>query len=112
MISPLLKLYAAPLALLMMTAPLSAPKAFAEGDNPANLRPVTARFAYNPADPATKIYADLAARAHRVCAMSGPRPISLRKFDQQCAADLLAKAIGQIGRTDVAAIHAHTPPRG
>ncbi len=112
MISPTLKLYAAPLALLMMTVPLSAPKAFAEEANRMTLSTITARFAYNPADPAAEIYADLAARAARVCATPGPRPISLRKFDRQCAADLLEKAVERIGRTDVAAVHDHTPPRG
>lgn len=112
MITPILKLYAAPLALLMMTIPLAAPKAFAEGENRANASPITARFAYYPSDPATKIYADLSAQAQRVCAIPGPRPISLRKIDQQCAADLLAKVVERMGRTDVAAVHDHTPPRG
>jgi hypothetical protein len=107
-----LKLYAAPLALLMMTVPLAAPKAYADDSNGANLRTVTAAFAYNPAAPASEIYADLEQRARQVCATPGPRPISLRKLDKQCAAGLLEKAVERVGRTDVAALHDHTPPHG
>ncbi|MFT3725383.1 MAG: hypothetical protein QM773_17575 [Hyphomonadaceae bacterium] len=103
-----LKLYAAPVALLMMTIPLAAPKAFADPVT-SDVRPVTAAFAYNPAAPVSEIYADLARTADYACTTPGPRPLSLRKLDDQCAADLLAKAVERIGRTDIAAMHDHTP---
>ncbi len=102
------KLYAAPVALLMMTIPLAAPKAFADPVN-TSVRTFTAPFAYNPEAPAAEIYADLARTAHQVCTTPGPRPLSLRKVDEQCATDLLAKAVERIGRTDIAALHDHTP---
>ena len=111
MITLNLKLYAAPLALLMMTVPLAAPKAFADGAK-SELRTVEAKMSYNPAASAADIYADLAQEAHRACVTPGPRPISLRKYDAQCAADLLAKAVDHIGRTDLAAVHDRQTPRG
>lgn len=103
-----LKLYAAPVALLMMTIPLAAPKASADPVN-TNVRTVTAAFAYNPSAPVEEIYADLARTAEQACTTPGPRPMSLRKLDTQCAADLLSKAVERIGRTDIAALHDHTP---
>lgn len=103
-----LKLYAAPVALLMMSIPLAAPKAFADPVN-TNMRTFKTAFAYNPAAPVDEIYADLARIADQACKTPGPRPLSLRKVDEQCAADLLAKAVQRIGRTDIAAMHDHTP---
>ena len=103
-----LKLYAAPVALLMMSIPLAAPKAFADPVN-TNMRTFKTAFAYNPAAPVDEIYTDLARIADQACKTPGPRPLSLRKVDEQCAADLLAKAVERIGRTDIAAMHDHTP---
>lgn len=99
-----LKLYAAPVALLMMTVPLSAPKAFADPARGGVLQ-VKAAFAYNPSASVAEIYADLARTSELACSTPGPRPISLRKLDKACATDLLAKAVTRIGRTDVAALH-------
>lgn len=112
MLTPILKLYAAPLALLIMAVPLAAPRAFAEGGKTPDVTAITARFAYDPSAPAAEIYAGLAHRAQGACATPGPRPISLRKFDRACAADLLAKAVERIGRMDLAAVHDHATPHG
>lgn len=103
MITLNLKLYAAPLALLMLSVPLSAPKANAE---PNGLRTtVTAKFAYNPADSAAEIYADLQRTADRACESPGHRPLTRRKADKDCAAGLMDQVLKLIPRQDVAALH-------
>jgi hypothetical protein len=107
-----LKLYAAPLALLMMAIPLASPKAYADGDPATALRKVEMRFTYDRSAPAREIYASLSGAVQRACTDPGPRPIALRRLDKKCAADLLAKAVEKIGRIDIAALHDHPTPRG
>jgi UrcA family protein len=98
-----LKLYAAPLALLMLAVPLSVQKANAE---PHGMRTaVTAKFVYNPADSASEIYADLKRTADRACESPGQRPLTRRKADRDCAADLMVQVLKRIPRQDVAALH-------
>ena len=54
------------------------------------------------------IYADLESTAKRACEASGTRSLHVRLQEQQCAAQLLEKAVKKISRTDVAAIHGRT----
>lgn len=102
MFTPSLKLYAVPLAILMLSAGIAAPKSVAE---PTSGRTVTARFIYKASAPVAQIYADFRATAERACRTPGPRPISLRRLDAQCTADLLRRVLRRVNRTDLAAIH-------
>jgi hypothetical protein len=58
MFTPNLKLYAMPLAILMLSAGIAAPKSVAESTSP---RTVTARFIYKANAPVAQIYADFRA---------------------------------------------------
>ncbi len=105
MTSTALKLYAIPAALLMLSAGIAAPGATAE---PApGQQVVHARFVYKPGAAAAQIYADFRATAERACRVPGPRPASLRKLDERCAANLLQQVLQRVNRTDLAAIHAN-----
>lgn len=99
-----LKLYAAPLALLMLSATFAAPKANAEPQTAA--RTFEVKFRYNPAETAAEIYADLKQTAEHACRAPGQRPVSLRRYDEQCTARLMDKVLQRIGRKDLAAVHA------
>ena len=103
MFTPNLKLYAMPLAILMLSAGIAAPKSVAESTSP---RTVTARFIYKANAPVAQIYADFRATAERACRTPGPRPVSLRRLDAKCSADLLRRVLQRVNRTDLATIHA------
>ena len=103
MFTPNLKLYAVPLAILMLSAGIAAPKSIAES---TSARTVTARFGYKASAPVAQIYADFRATAERACRAPGPRPVSLRRVDAKCTADLLQRVLRRVNRTDLAAIHA------
>lgn len=98
-----LRLYAAPVALLLMATGLAVPRASAEPDS----RPgaVTASFAYDRSAPAAQVYAELENAAERLCAESGPRPLFLRKHERACVAEAVQDAVGRIGRIDIADLH-------
>jgi len=98
-----LRLYAAPVALLIMAGGLAAPHASADPAGAA--RTVSAPFAYDRTAPAEQIYADLRHAAERLCVTPGPRPLYLRKVDQACVDSVIGDAIGRIGRIDVADLH-------
>lgn len=98
-----LKLYAAPLALLMLSVPLASQKANAEPNGIHTT--VTAKFVYNPADSAAEIYADLRRTADRACESPGHRPLTRRKADKVCADGLMDEVLKRIPRQDVAALH-------
>lgn len=104
MLTPSLKLYAVPLALLMISVGSGAQTAFAEQPL-RDYKTVTAKFAYNPEAPASNIYAKLEATAERVCKTAGPRSLTQRKFDEECAASVVEAAVARIGRTDLATVH-------
>ncbi len=105
MITPILKLYAVPVALLVMAGGLAAPHAVAEGTT----KSFQAALTYNAKAPAANIYADLKRAAERACAAAGTRSLHVRVQEQQCAADLLKAAVEKIARPDVAQVlHANT----
>jgi UrcA family protein len=98
-----LNLYAVPVALLVMASGLASQTASAE--TTGHYKTIVARFSYDAAEPAERIYADLKRTAERLCADQGPRPISLRSYERQCTSDLVQAAVDAIARVDVAAVH-------
>lgn len=100
-----MKVYAAPLAILLMAGALAPSPAVAEPSREG--RTVQSTFTYNPKAPAAEIYADLAQAVERLCRRPGPRPLFLRRVDEACMADAMADAVRQIGRTDIAQLHAN-----
>ncbi len=104
MTTPTLKLYAFPLALLMLSVGAAAPQANAE-TQPGDVRTVEARFVYKRNAPAAEIYADFQQTAKEACESPRPRSVFTRRWDAQCANELLDKVLKRIDRSDVAAIH-------
>lgn len=98
-----LNLYAVPFALLIMAGGLGAQSASAEPSG--QHRTFEARFVFNPADPAEKIYADIKRTAERLCEAPGPRPQTLLRLERECTADLVNAAVERISRKDVANVH-------
>lgn len=99
-----LNLYAVPVALLVMAGGLANQTASAGASG--QRRTFEARLAYNASDPAEQIYADLRRSAVKVCTDSGTRRLSQHVAEQKCAEELVAAAVEQISRPDLAAVHA------
>ncbi len=104
--TPNLNLYAVPVALLMMAGGIGTQSASAEPDHQRNT--FEARFVYNPADPAAKIYAEIKRTAQRLCENPGPRPMSLMRLERECTANLVNAAVERISRKDVAEVHSRS----
>lgn len=102
---PSLSVYAMPVALLMMAGGIGVQSASAEpvGQH----RTFEARFVFNPADPAEKIYADIKRTAESLCEAPGLRPLTLLRLERQCAADLVDAVVERLSRKDIADIHTH-----
>lgn len=101
------RIYAAPVALLLMAGVLAPSQAAAEPMR--NVKMVQTTFRFDPEAPAARIYADLTRTVERLCTAPGPRPGYMRRHDQACMAEAMTDAvakIGQIGRTDIARHHA------
>lgn len=98
-----LRLYAAPVALLLMATGLAIPRASADPANQPNA--TSARFTYDRAAPAEQVYAQLQLTAERICREPGRRPLFLRKHERDCVASAVQDAIGRIGRVDIATLH-------
>jgi UrcA family protein len=71
-----------------------------------SLSSIRVAFAYHPEDSAEAIYAHLQATARDACTDSGSRSLKLHAYEKACARDLLAKAVAQIGRADLAELNA------
>lgn len=99
---PDLKLYVAPVALLVMAGALAVQPASAEARRGERL--VQATYAYNPEAPATEIHAGLKRVVERLCRSTGPRAVYLRMHDKTCMASAMKDGIARIGRHDVAAL--------
>jgi UrcA family protein len=102
-----LKVYAAPLVMLVMAGALAAPSASAEAARPG-YSTVHATFTYNTKAPAEQIYAQLRRLVDRMCANPSPSPLSLRMPSRACVAEAMADGVSRIGRTDIAALHGRT----
>lgn len=101
-----LRLYAAPVALLLMATGLAAPRASAD---PARASSVSvARFTYDRSAPAEQVYAELQQAAERLCQEPGPRPLFLRKHERACVASAVQDTVSRIGRIDIADLHSRT----
>ena len=98
-----LRLYAAPVALLLMATALAVPRASAEPSHQS--RTVTARFAYDPGAPAGQVYADLQQFAERLCSETGSPPLFMLRQERACVATAMRDAIGKMGRIDIADLH-------
>lgn len=105
-LKPNLKVYAAPVALLMMAGILATPNASA--DPAPGHHTVQAQFRYNADAPADQIYAKLRKTAERMCAKPGLRPLAFRKADAACVDSAMQDGVSRIGRTDIAALHSHS----
>ena len=101
-----LKVYAAPVVLLMIAGVLATPTALA--DPAPGHHTVQAQFRYNTEAPAEQIYAKLRKTAERVCAKPGLRPLAFRKAEAACADSAMQDGIRRIGRTDIAVLHSHS----
>lgn len=99
-----LKVYAAPLVMLVMASALAAPGASAEARR-TGLQTVQAEFHYNPDAPAEQLYARLRRLADRMCVDHAMPQLSLRTRDRACVAEAMTDGISRIGRTDIAALH-------
>lgn len=88
-------------AFILASATLAAPAAFAEGPQ----REISARFAFNPDEPAAEIYQDLNRTARRACELSGTRSLKVAKHERACVAEMVQDGVSKLGRADVAAVH-------
>jgi hypothetical protein len=68
-------------------------------------REIRVAFAYYKTDPATEIYSDFKRTASRACKQNSLQPLSLRRMETACAAELMDKVVEKLGRADVAAVH-------
>lgn len=93
--------YLLPVAMLMLAGPLAAQPAAAEPP----LKTIEARYAYNPADSAQKIYSGLKRTAHYACRYEGVRPLAMLKHEAKCVKEMLDDGVAKMGRADVALIH-------
>jgi UrcA family protein len=103
--TPAFKLYAAPVALLLMAGALATPTASAETTSPTGYKTVQAAFHYNPEAPAEQIYSKLRRLAERMCTNPSPSPLSFRRIEKTCVDAAMQDGISRIGRTDIAAFH-------
>ncbi len=104
---PAFKLYAAPVALLIMASALATPTASADTAKPDH-RTIQAAFHYNADAPADQVYAKLRRLAQRMCTNPGFGPLSFRRLDRTCMAEAMEDGVNQIGRIDLAALHTRT----
>lgn len=99
-----LKIYAAPVALLLMAGGLATQSASADPGR-EHRKVVSGRFVYERAAPAGQIVHDLERFAKRLCRISQTGPIALQSVDERCVAEAMQDAISKIGRIDVASLH-------
>lgn len=99
-----LKVYAAPLVMLVLASAFATSAASAEGKL-HGYRTVQASFHYNPDAPAEQIYGELRNLANRMCVTKGPRPLYLRQVETACIASVMEDGVSRIRRTDIAAPH-------
>jgi UrcA family protein len=101
--TPSLKIYAVPVALLLMAGGLAVPSASA--DPAPERRVVQKAFHYNPDAPAAEIYAKLRQTAKQMCTDPTPRPLSFRQLDNDCVAGAMQDGVAKIKRTDLSSFH-------
>lgn len=99
-----IKLYAAPLAMLVIAGALAPPTATAD-QSPLTHRTVQAAFHYDADAPAEQIYAKLRTLVDRMCTTRGPRSLAVRRSDEACITSAMKDGVSRIGRTDIAALH-------
>jgi len=99
-----LKVYAAPLVMLVMASAFASPAASAD-TNRLGYTTIKADFHYSRDAPAEQIYSELRSLVQSMCTTKGPRPLALRRSDQACMASAMKDGISRIGRTDIAALH-------
>jgi hypothetical protein len=96
----LLAIYAAPVALLLMSGGLATPSASAD-ERPA----VTGVFSYDRNAPPEATYARLQHKAEKLCAGRGIKRSHMRKYEDACIASVIESGVKRLGRADIAAIH-------
>ena len=87
-------------ALVLMAGAFLAPQ-----NASAETRTFRVAFPYYKSAPAEKIYTDFQRKADMACREDSIRPLSFRRLEKACAAELLDKAVTKLGRADVAALH-------
>ncbi len=65
----------------------------------------TIAFTYDAEKPALDNYLGFVREAERACAAGGSRGLDIRKHEQACVEDLIARLVEKMGRTDLAAVH-------
>ena len=101
------KIYAAPVALLLMTG-LIAPAPAAAEKLPRDVKVVQTTFAFDRTAPAAEIYADLSRKVERLCRVNASRAAIMRRHDRLCMTSAMSDALDSItrmGRIDVAQHH-------
>jgi UrcA family protein len=98
-----LRLYAAPVALLVMATALAVPKASAETGRRGET--ISATITYDRHASAERVYEQIETAAERLCATTGQRPLFVLQLERACVASVMQDAIGKIGRVDIADLH-------
>lgn len=98
-----LRLYAAPVALLLMATGLALPRASA--DTGRRSETITTSITYDRYASAERIYEQVETAAERVCTATGQRPLFMRQLERACVASVVKDAITKIGRIDLAELH-------
>ena len=62
-------------------------------------------FTFNPDSSASEIYSSLQRLAHDVCEFHGSKSLKLRKYEKDCARQIVDNGVARLGRADVAALH-------
>ena len=99
-----MKVYAAPLVVLVPASAFATPAASADAKQPG-YRTEQATFHYDADATAEQIYSKLRKLADRMCVTKGPRPLSLHQADEACIASAMQDGVSRIGRTGIAALH-------
>lgn len=62
-------------------------------------------FTFNPDSSANEIYSSLQRVARDVCEFHGSKSLKLRKYEKDCAKEIVNNGVARLGRADVAALH-------
>jgi hypothetical protein len=65
----------------------------------------TIAFTYDAETSALDNYLGFLRLAERACVTGGTRGLDVRKHEQACVEDLIARLVEKMGRTDLAAVH-------
>jgi UrcA family protein len=102
-----LKIYAAPVVLLLLAGGLATSPASAD-DTRDGRKTVSTPFAYSRAAPAEQVMRDLERTVDRHCRTPGIRPLNMRQVDEMCVAEAMQDGIRKIPLLDARQTAART----